>query len=679
MEGTFFPWRRLVSNAAIRVNGRLKRGRTAAAVTALACLAMLGVMTASAAAETATFSATETIPVPPASHFAGSGGGDGWAVALSDEAVYNVFHHESYLGVACHLQSTAEPCEGWPKTITEPGSGNGFTSQPQPGLYLDQHTGRLYVYATRLSDQTGGVVCIDTTSKEADPFCGFTELTGKGEAPFTTSRGISGLSNPMLIGKHLYSFNFATGAQSGSENELVCFDVSTDAPCSGQPYNVTIGSGMVSTFGNEPIGETAAIGGKAIIPLEIEGSSWLACFDDATQKSCGGKWPVQLGFGYTSDAGAPFSMLNATGATIGVCLPTGLDQCFNLEGESVSTPEHMSEAIPATEEWNGPGLVLGPRVYVPNGESDQVDCFDYSTGKGCANFPKSFENLGLLYTVNPDPQRPTCIWVNSDDGSEQIQNFDAYTGEACGEGTIRVLASQFVVPQPQCTPASYVSLQVLRPSRNTYTSGSVAFADGDGNPIGIAERALDETGTASLAGLELNTPTGLPEFLFTLNGETEKIGVVEVKLTWTGDYDATCVGEHTAVTAPPPPAPEVKPAPKPQPPAPKAEVQVLAFRTAHLANGRRACVASSHYLASVKGKDIASVTFMLDGRKLKTVTKANSHGAFALRVPVQAGKMGHLTIHVKFTSAASNRSQTIKKTLARCAVARHVSKPRFTG
>ena len=112
-----------------------------------------------------------------------------------------------------------------------------------------------------------------------------------------------------------------------------------------------------------------------------------------------------------------------------------------------------------------------------------VECFDYSTERGCANFPKTFSELDYLYTVNPDPQRPTCIWVNSDNGAHQIQNFDAYTGEACGRGTIRVLASQFVVPSPQCTPASYVSLQVLQPARAPYTSGSIAFDDGDGNPI----------------------------------------------------------------------------------------------------------------------------------------------------------------------------------------------------
>jgi hypothetical protein len=666
-------------------------GKIAAGAAALlCCLAALATGAASASAQSTTFTtyaATQTIPVPPASNFAGSGGGDGWAVALSEKAVYNVFHHQFSVQVACHLQATAEACTGWPKTVTEPGTGAEFASQAQPGLYLNQHTGKLYVFATRLSDETGGVVCVDTTSEAANPFCGFTELTGKGEAPRTSNRQISGMSNPMLIGTHLYSFNFAAGTQSGTENELTCFDVSSGAACAGQPYHVAIGAGNVTTLGNEPVGETAAIGGKAIVPIEIEGASWLACFDDATQKSCSGQWPVKLGFGYVSQYGAPFALLNAKGATIGLCLPTGTDQCFNLEGETVNTPAGLTEAIPATEEWNGPGLILGPRVYVPNGESDVVNCFDYSTGKTCAHFPKTFQNLGLLYTVNPDPQRPTCIWVNSDDGSAQIQDFDAYTGEACGQGTVRVLASQFVVPQSQCTPATYTSLQVLRPAPNTYTSGLVEFADGDGNPIGLESRALDATGTTSLAGLELNTPTGLPQFLFTLNGESGEIGEVEVKLTWEARYDPTCIGEKTTAVAPtePKPAPEAKattatPATTSTPtPTAKPKVSVLAFHTAHLASSPRACVASSSYLASVSGRDIASVTFTLDGRKVGKLTKANRHGAYALHVPVASGKVEHLVVHVAFTAKARNRGQTITKTLARCAVARPVVKPRFTG
>jgi len=641
--------------------------RIALVLAAFASLLACWAMAASAQAEVATYSAIETIPVPPASNFAGSGGGDGWAVALSSTAVYNVFHHQGSLQVACHLQATAEPCFE-PETITD-GEGHGYSTSGHPGMYLDQHTGKLYVYATRTSDETAGVVCVDTNlaPTNPDPFCGFTALTGAGEAPIP---GISAVSAPMLIGTHWYSFNFVNGTPSGAKDALMCFDVSTDTPCAGQPFAVSIGSGEVAN-GSFPSPATAAIGSKVIIPLAISGSTnRLACFDDATQSSCAGSWPVTLATSsYASGNGAPFPLLDGTGKLQGLCIPTGADECFNLAGEATATPAGMPAVIGASDGWNGPALVLGPRVYVPNGTVGEgiVQCFDYATGASCANFPKEFSGLGYLYTVNADPQRPTCIWVNSDDGPSQIQDFDAYTGQACGQGTIRVLASQFVVPAPQCTPASYVSVQILQPSRASYATGTVAFDDGDGSPIpGLGEIALDGTGTASLAGLSLNTATGLPQFLFTFSGENGPVGSVEVKLTWTGDYDATCAGTGITVS---------KPAPAPQP-KPQPKGGVAAFGVAHLASRPQACVASSSYLASVGGKLIASVTFTVDGHKVARLTKPNSHGRYTAHIKVRTGHREKLVVHVVYTSASKSHTATLRRTLARCAV-HHA--PRFTG
>jgi hypothetical protein len=661
----------------VQALGRALPARSLGAAAAVAALVCLFAVSATAAAETATYSATQTIPVPPASNFAGSGGGDGWAVALSDTAVYNVFHHDGSLNVACHYQSNAESCFT-PETITD-AEGHGFATSGQPGMYLDRHTGKLYVYATRTSDATAGVVCVDTTiaTTNPDPFCGFTALTAVGEAP---ASGYGALSGPMLVGTHWYSFNFVNGVnQSGAENELLCFDVSTDEACSGQPYATSIGAGTVSDFLPSPA--TAAIGSRVIIPLNIGGTNRLACFDDSTKTSCVGSWPVTLtAVSYAGENGAPFPLLDATGKIVGACIPTGTDQCFNLEGETTTTPAGMSSVILASDRWNGPALVLGPRVYLANGNSETAECFDYSTGASCASFPKTFSELGYIYTVNADPQRPTCIWVNSDDGNHQIQNFDAYTGEACGKGPIRALASQFVVPTPQCTPASYVSLQVLQPARATYSTGSVAFDDGDGNPIpGLEERALDETGTAGLAGLELNTPTGLPQFLFTLNGESGEVGSVEVKLTWTGDYNATCIGEHTTVTTPPsttttaPVTTTTKPATGVLP----AKESVPPKGTAHAAS-IRGCIARTGYLAAVHGTSIASVTFTLDGHKLKTLHKPTSSGTFALRINVHAGSAHHLSEHVVFTASSKTSATTLHRTLARCAV-RKATLPSFTG
>ena len=64
-------------------------------------------------------------------------------------------------------------------------------------MYLDQNTGKLYVYATRSVDGTAGVVCVDTTqaATNPNPFCGFTALTPVGDGP--AGLGISGTSQPV--------------------------------------------------------------------------------------------------------------------------------------------------------------------------------------------------------------------------------------------------------------------------------------------------------------------------------------------------------------------------------------------------------------------------------------------------------------------------------------------------
>lgn len=538
-------------------------------------IALYGVAAASAATGGATYSATQTIAVPPASNFAGSAGGDGWAVALSSTAVFNIFHHQGVMYVACHLQSNASVCPGvgWPYDVSDPG-GSAYQTSGQPGMYLDQATGKLYSFETRASDQTAGVVCFDTNAALAgsNPFCGFTALSGTGES--SAARGASPISDPMRVGNYWYAFNYqdGLGAGPGAQNKLLCFDLSTDAACAGQPFAVDFGSGTMSYSDSNGASSvspaTALIGTELVIPVQVGGVDSLACFDGATQSSCSGSWPIVSsnafgsaavgGFagsqGYANQFGAPFPVLSSAGQVTGFCLPDGSDPCFGLDGSSIATPNGMTGVVPATTPWEGPAVTIGSRIYVPvstanytNTNADHVACYDYSTSSACAGFSENFNgSLSLLYTVNPDPQRPTCLWVNANGGGSQIQNFDAYTGGPCGSGTTRVLTSQFVVPQAQCYPTAYQSLKVDSPAPGSYTSGQVQFADGGGNPLtSIPAVALDSTGTADLTGLGLSTVTGLPQYLITLTGASTT--QLTVTLTWTAAYDPACATSGTSV------------------------------------------------------------------------------------------------------------------------------------
>jgi hypothetical protein len=508
---------------------------------------------------TVTYTATVTIPVPPASNYAGAGGGDGWGIALSPTSVYNVFHHNYSLQLSCHLQVSAAQC--WPndpRTITTTG-GVGFTTPSQPAMWLDQATGHLFVFATEDNANTAGVVCIDTTKAAtvADPFCGFTALSNAGDSP--PDPGYSAVSDPVVVGGKWFAFNFATA----TTRQLLCFNLVTLSACASQPFAVNIGGGVPAS--TSPEGSINAFGDQIVIPVDNGGfNSKVACFNASTSGSCAGSWPLTLGFSWPGVHGAAVPLLSSSGTITGFCIANGSDPCYTLKATPVATPAHMTSVIGplangGTDGWNGPALILGPRIYVPDGNvgEGQVECFDFSKNASCPDFPKTFADLGYLYSVNPDPQRPTCIWVNADDGSEQIQNFDAYTGGPCGQGAIRVLASRVVVNEPTCVPGSWSSLQVVSPVRSSYTSGTVQFEDSDANPLpGVPQNvALSSTGSLNLTGLKLNQGSGLPQFVLSLTGEKGAPGSVVIKLTWQGAYSTSCLQAGTTSTKPASPPP----------------------------------------------------------------------------------------------------------------------------
>lgn len=515
---------------------------------AIVAAALMLVLASSAAAQTTTYTAEETIPVPPASNYAGGGGGDGWAIELSDDEVFNVFHHDDNVRLSCHKQSDASEC--YPARTILDANGNNFFGGATPSMYLDEDTGKLYVYTSRGSDNTAGVLCVDTELAHTDPnpFCGYTPLTPPGEANVPGGY-YYGVTNAVLVGSKWYAFNAVYNDVSGARNNLMCFDVSTLAACAGQPYAINVGTtNPTLTFG---IGNAiAAIGTRVIVPVR-DGNTGLtnvACFDTVTAADCGGAFPIHLNYEHTY--GAPFPMLSDSGEPTGFCMPQDGLQCFSLTGTPVVPLPNLDAVVPGNEIWNGPAVTIGPRMYLAIGGEDYVVCYDYSTQASCANFPHPTPGAGYIYTVNPDPQRPACLWVNADYGSAQIQNFDAFSGGACGQGAIRVLSSQLVVPKDECQPATYKKFEVLDPARNEYTDGTVSFADSGGNDTGIPPQQIDSNGAVDLTGLGLENVDS-PQFLITLNGTSGTPSEVTVRLTWESEYDPDCIDDETEVSTTP--------------------------------------------------------------------------------------------------------------------------------
>lgn len=126
---------------------------------------------------------------------------------------------------------------------------------------------------------------------------------------------------------------------------------------------------------------------------------------------------------------------------------------------------------------------------------------------------------------------------------------------------------------------------------------------------------------------------------------------------------------QTTLIAPPAPPPPPPPAPvTAQSPAP--QIAVLGARvqsgTAKL-RGSTGCLAKSGK-AWVVGTKIRSVTFFIDGKKVKTVTKAGSKGRWAMSFNPKRYRVGShkVSARVTFSTASATQSRTLKMNVVRC-------------
>jgi hypothetical protein len=94
--------------------------------------------------------------------------------------------------------------------------------------------------------------------------------------------------------------------------------------------------------------------------------------------------------------------------------------------------------------------------------------------------------------------------------------------------------------------------------------------------------------------------------------------------------------------------------------------------------GRTGCV-SGAFNARVRGTKIARVVFVLDGKTLKSVSKPNSAGQFAVRVNPATMRIGvhRLVAKVTFQTASGTKAKTLRLSFQRCG--RKLALPRFTG
>jgi hypothetical protein len=250
--------------------------------------------------------------------------------------------------------------------------------------------------------------------------------------------------------------------------------------------------------------------------------------------------------------------------------------------------------------------------------------------------------------------------------SELVLTLPSGSDEAGPEHTHTVTAT-LTKKKTELVPNTVVSFVVT--GQNAGASGTCTTTSGAPDP----ECKTDESGAVKFTYKDVN---GAGEDTINASATVEhEIPVIGSAVTIVKTTEQATATETW--TPPTPPPVVVTPPAKPAASVLAAKAVVAAKGTAHTSRVR-SCIASSGYTASVHGSSIASVTFTLDGHKVKTLSKPTSAGTFAVHLNVRSGRTHHLSMHVVFTASSKTSATTLHKTLARCAAVRRVL-PTFTG
>lgn len=172
----------------------------------------------------------------------------------------------------------------------------------------------------------------------------------------------------------------------------------------------------------------------------------------------------------------------------------------------------------------------------------------------------------------------------------------------------------------------------------------------------------------------------------TAAGQTQVVNVADVR--GTDENGRVVTDEDTFTTTLTQPAPRSIPTPPAAVQAAQAAPAqaVAGVKTASRAprgtaalRGSRACPRTSSVTEAVTGREIRRVTFLVAGKRVRTVTKADRNGRFTLTLRTASLRRGANSVvaRVEFTAASRTRARDLRITVTRCAA--QAVRPQFTG
>jgi len=464
---------------------------------------------------------TETTASVPTSSFNASSAGDGWGVTLMDNYVFNIYHHENYLGLDCHIKSNSLSCysDGQTRIIVGP-DGENYRSGPRSNPIADALNGKLYFFTSPVGgnfDSQPGVLCIDVIDPSNPTNCGFTSLSQ------TLQNDWMGLSELVKVGTKY----FGTTATGGT---ILCFDSATQAPCAS--------NGTALTWGGDGYYPNRMLVHSN--KLYVMSAPGLDCFNISDLSTCSsGNWPA-LATNGNSLLGMFLVHENTSGIVDGVCSTT---TCWNLNGTEATFTNPFQFVGAMQDVWQD-SLVTNHRAYIFISAADYVTCFDYLTDNYCSGFVS--QNLGFYtYQLVPDPNNINCIWYNGHGGT--IGNFDATSGNyGCSENPVVTLEPSQFAPRYACSTLNGItSWNTLRISSlvggGSANSILLTVRDANGTPVtGWTNVPISLDLDLSMTGLDVALSGSRPTFSFAFVGVSGTITSATVALDYKGKGPELC-------------------------------------------------------------------------------------------------------------------------------------------
>src|SRR4051812_13117959 len=373
------------------------------------------------------------------------------------------------------------------------------------------------------------------------------------------------------------------------------------------------------------------------------------------------------------------------------------------EGDGVvNVPVYASDQIACTIENVRKAQIVVAKHTAPADTAATKTAFDFSMDPGAVAYKLTDAQSntqvvepGKAYTVSEAVPRAAGYRLTAIHCSNGTTNLDTRSATVT-PGPGEILTCDFTntklrtaIEIQKSGPATATAGALLTYSLDVTNPGDMPFA--------AADVAVTDARCAAAPALQSTNADATPATLDprdrwtytchvqTAAGQTSAVNVPDVtgadenhNVVTDEDTFTTTLSQPTPI---PTPIPTSTPTATPQASAAAQQVAgvTAASRGTAALRGPRACPRTSTVAATVTGRRIRRVTFLVGGKKARTVTKANRNGRFTLTLRTSSLRRGATAVvaRVEFTAASRTRTRTLRITITRCAA--QAVQPKFTG